>query len=31
MNMIRRGQDDGLDQNALLKYNFIDELVAIID
>ncbi len=31
MNMIRKGQVDGLDRNALLEYKFINELFGIVD
>lgn len=29
MNMIKKGQDDGLNRNALLKYKFINKLFRI--
>jgi len=31
MNMIRKGQVDGLNQNALLKFKFINELFGTVD
>jgi hypothetical protein len=31
MNMIRKGQVDGLDRNALLECKFINELFGIVD
>jgi len=31
MNMIRKGQVDGLDRTALLECKFINELFGIVD